>query len=65
MIAEMQGLWFVGKQFGVTWRVVQAKIYPVVSLQAYAFKDEDDDVDETEEEEVEEVEEEVEVEEDE
>ena len=58
LIAELQGLWFVGKQFGVTWRVVQAKIYPVMSLTEYAFKDEDDD--EEVEEEVEEVEEEVE-----
>ena len=57
LIAEMQGLWFVGKQFGVTWRVVQAKIYPVVSLQAYAFKDEDDEVEEVDEEVEEEVEE--------
>ena len=43
LIAELQGLWFVGKQFGVTWKVVQAKVYPLLTLQAYAFKDEDDE----------------------
>ena len=64
LIAELQGLWFVGKQFGVTWRVVQAKVFPLLKLTAYAFKDEDDEDDGTSsvEEEMVEVEEEVEVE---
>ena len=43
LIVEVQGLWFVGKQFGVTWRVVQAKVFPLLKLTSYAFKDEDDE----------------------
>ena len=46
LIAQLTSMWFVGKQFGVTWQVMQAKVYPQTSLPSYAFADDDDDDDE-------------------
>ena len=46
LIAQLNSLWFVGKQFGVTWIVHQVKLYPAMSLTAYAFAPEDDDEEE-------------------
>lgn len=48
LIAELAGLWFVGKQFGVSWKIVQAKVYPVMKMDQYAFVDEEDENEEEE-----------------
>ena len=42
LIAKVTSMWFVGKQFGVTWQVMQAKVFPGMALPKYAFADEDD-----------------------
>ena len=44
-IAELIGLYFVAKEFGATWKVIQLKVWqpPVSSLKEYAFIDEDDE----------------------
>ena len=43
LIAQISSMWFVGKQFGVTWQVLQAKVFPSSALPKYAFADDDDD----------------------
>ena len=53
LIAQITSMWFVGKQFGVTWQVMQAKVFPGTSLPKYAFADEDDEEELEEEEEYE------------
>ena len=50
--SQVMGIWFVGKQFGVSLVAKQTKLYPSETLTAYAFQDEEDD-DEEEEEEIE------------
>ena len=42
LIMQLTGIWFVGKQCGCTWTVLQVKSYPGENFTAYAFKDEDD-----------------------
>ena len=42
LIAELAGMWFVGKQFGVSWKIIQAKVYPLMKMDQYAFVDEED-----------------------
>lgn len=42
-IAQLTNMWFVGKQFGVTWQLVQAKVYAKSAIPSYAFADEDSD----------------------
>lgn len=53
-IAECNSVWFVNKQFGISWTLVQAKINQPESLRDCAFVDsdvEEDDVEEPDEEE--------------
>ena len=48
-IIECSSVWFVNKQFGVTWRLVQAKVNQPTTISGCAFVDsdaEDDDDDE-------------------
>lgn len=48
-IVEMVGIYFVAKEFGVSWKVVQLKVYPNERLQGYSFIcDSDDDVSDAE-----------------
>ena len=54
IIFQVAGIWFVGKQFGVSLIAKQTKLYPSESFTAYAFDDEEDEEEEEEEEEVEE-----------
>lgn len=43
-IVEMVGIYFVAKEFGVSWKVIQLKVYPNERLTGYAFIcDSDDD----------------------
>ena len=51
LIAQLSSMWFVGKQFGVTWQVMQAKVFPNSALPKYAFADDEDDEDVQDEEE--------------
>ena len=43
LIVQLTRMWFVGKQFGVTWQTLQAKVYPGSALPKYAFADDDDE----------------------
>ena len=36
-IVELQGVWFVNKMFGVTWKVMQLQVFPVPKYNAFAF----------------------------
>ena len=51
LIAQLSSMWFVGKQFGVTWQGMQAKVFPNSALPKYAFADDEDDEDVQDEEE--------------
>lgn len=37
-IVELQSVWFVNKMFGVTWKVLQLQVFPVIKLSGFAFK---------------------------
>lgn len=43
LLVEAQPMWFVNKQFGVTFRILQIKLYKKAGLDEYAFRDDDDD----------------------
>lgn len=43
LIVEIQPMWFVNKQFGITFRIAQMKLFKKQSLTEYAFRDDDDD----------------------
>jgi hypothetical protein len=36
-IVELVGLYFVAKEFGTSWKVVQLKVYPTERIRGYAF----------------------------
>ena len=40
-IIQPASVWFVNKQFGITWKVHQVKIFPPPQMQTYAFDDDD------------------------
>jgi hypothetical protein len=40
-IIECVGMYFVAKEFGITWKVIQLKVYPPNRLTGYSFVDED------------------------
>ena len=40
-IIELVGMYFVSKDFGITWKVVQLKVFPSTKLSGYSFQDED------------------------
>ena len=42
-IIECVGMYFIAKEFGITWKVVQLKVYPPNRLLGYAFVDDDSD----------------------
>ena len=37
-IVELQSVWFVNKMFGVTWKVLQLQVFPLVKFTGFAFK---------------------------
>ena len=41
-IVECVGVYFSKKEFGITWKVVQVKVFPPEKLQGYAFCDDED-----------------------
>jgi len=45
LVIECVGVYAIKKEFGATWKIVQAKIYPSTKVTGYAFVDEDEDVD--------------------
>lgn len=48
-IVELVGIYFVSKEFGVSWKVVQLKVYPNERLRGYSFLcDSDDDASDAE-----------------
>ena len=48
-IVELVGIYFVAKEFGVSWKVIQLKVFPEVRLQGYSFLcDSDDDASDAE-----------------
>ena len=36
-IVELQGVWFVNKMFGTTWKVLQLQVFPVAKFNTFAF----------------------------
>jgi hypothetical protein len=42
-IIECVGMYFIAKEFGITWKVVQLKVYPPNRLSGYAFVDDNSD----------------------
>ena len=42
---ECQGIWFAGGRFGVTWKLLQAKVRPPVKIQGYCMLDDSDEED--------------------
>lgn len=47
-VIELTGIYFIAKEFGVSWKLLQLMIHPKVKLSNYAFIDSDDDDDEVE-----------------
>lgn len=41
-IVELTGIYFVQKEFGLSWKVVQLKVYPSEKMVGYSFLDDDD-----------------------
>jgi len=37
VIVELVGLYFVAKEFGMSWKVIQAKVFPTERLRGYSF----------------------------
>ena len=44
-IIECVGMYFVAREFGITWKVIQLKVYPPNRLTGYAFVDDEPDED--------------------
>ena len=44
-ILECVGMYFVAREFGVTWKVLQLKVYPPQKLVGYSFVESDDEED--------------------
>ena len=45
-IVELTGVYFVAKEFGLSWKIIQLKVFPNNKLQGYSFvSDSDDDSD--------------------
>lgn len=42
-VIELTGIYFVAKQFGLSWKLLQLMIHPKVKLSNYAFIDSDED----------------------
>ena len=36
-IVELQGVWFVNKMFGTTWKILQLQVFPVQKFNTFAF----------------------------
>lgn len=43
LLVDVQPMWFVNKQFGVTFKVSQIKLFKKESFNDYAFRDDEDD----------------------
>lgn len=42
-IIELSGVYFVNKEFGISWKVIQLKLYPTEKICGYSFIDSEDD----------------------
>lgn len=42
-IIELSGVYFVAKEFGISWKVIQLKIYPSENIKGYAFIEDESD----------------------
>jgi hypothetical protein len=47
-IIELTGIYFVAKEFGMSWKVIQLKVFPSEKLTGYAFNDDSSSDDEDE-----------------
>lgn len=41
-IIELSGIYFVAKEFGISWKVIQLKVYPSEVIKGYAFIEDDE-----------------------
>ena len=44
-IVELTGIYFLAKDFGMSWKVIQLKVHPSEKISGYAFADDSDDED--------------------
>lgn len=42
-VIELTGIYFVAKEFGVTWKLLQLMVYPKLDMTSYAFVDDSDE----------------------
>lgn len=42
-VIELTGIYFVAKEFGVTWKLLQLMVHPKLDMSSYAFVDDSDD----------------------
>ena len=42
-VLELTGIYFIAKEFGCTWKVMQMMVFPIKTLSGYAFIDSDDE----------------------
>ena len=47
-ILELTGIYFIAKEFGCTWKVLQMMNYPVKTIKEYAFIDSDEETEDAE-----------------
>ena len=47
-VLELTGIYFIAKEFGCTWKVMQMMVFPVKTLSGYAFVDSDDEQEDAE-----------------
>ena len=47
-VLELTGIYFIAKEFGCTWKVLQMMNYPVKTISGYAFVDSDDEIEDAE-----------------
>ncbi|MBP01731.1 MAG: hypothetical protein CMM25_02820 [Rhodospirillaceae bacterium] len=48
LIVDFQSIWFVGKQFGCSWRMQQARVQPSGKLKGYSFADDPEAMEDSE-----------------
>jgi len=47
-VLELTGIYFIAKEFGCTWKVMQMMVFPTKTLNGYAFIDSDEEEEEAE-----------------
>ena len=48
LIVECVGLYFIPKEFGISWKILQARVYPNDNIETYSFESDCDDMSDAE-----------------